>query len=364
MSEEENTTPVTVELDLGDFKEEVKKSIDKKFDELKEVLVDKEKTVGKPEPAEEEPEDYRIKLAEMVRKGKRVSSDPNDKSFIGLKEAFGKVSAGSAIPELWAADVIRCCPYPASAFWKSPFVTWHQDVYGKPGKTINVVQVGKATCISPLCVEGTTTAAAVTSEAIDIIERKCAHYICKTDMEDVVPDTVTALNETLAACIDHCIDNIFLGKLSACAAGTLTISGPATGSAIARLIGSMRAGTCEPIAFIGHPVVEAQLMMDTQFTNAATFGNRSVITGGHIYEYLGLDFVFLPKGTLEYGAANSGTWRSYLIAKDALHGAYKRDIELETDYDVRDQRQYFIASVRFGALCKCEHGVWLLLSTT
>jgi hypothetical protein len=39
-----------------------------------------------------------------------------------LKEGIGLVAGTAAIPDVWAKDVFRCCPYPASAFWDAPFI--------------------------------------------------------------------------------------------------------------------------------------------------------------------------------------------------------------------------------------------------
>jgi hypothetical protein len=124
-------------------------------------------------------------------------------------------------------------------------------------------------------------------------------------------------------------------------------------------MGSMRNGTCEPVALIIHPVVEASLLQDSQFVNAATFGDRSVITGGHVTQYLGLDILTIPKGSLLYGA---GTYQSLLLSRYAVHAAKKRDMIMETQYDLRLQRKYFLASIRFGKSVACEDGVWWIFT--
>lgn len=43
-------------------------------------------------------------------------------------ESISGLVAANAIPEIWAADVFRCCPYPASAFWDAPFIK-HSVIY-------------------------------------------------------------------------------------------------------------------------------------------------------------------------------------------------------------------------------------------
>jgi len=95
---------------------------------------------------------------------------------------------------------------------------------------------------------------------------------------------------------------------------------------------------------IVHPVVEAALLQDSQFTSAATFGDRSVIESGHVYKWLGLDVISIPKGTLALGG---GTYYSLMLAQDAIAGAKKREIEVESEYVARLRRKYVLASARF-----------------
>lgn len=113
--------------------------------------------------------------------------------------------------------------------------------------------------------------------------------------------------------------------------------------------------TCEPVVFIIHPAVEARLMQDSQFVNAATFGDRSVITGGHIVKYLGLDIVVVPKGSLAIDPP--GTYGSLMMSRYAVHAALKRAPTMETQYLVQTQRKYLYASVRFGKAVVCNDGV-------
>lgn len=190
----EDNEPITVVVDTTELDKKVA-GLQDQVKALREDVVQKEVTDAKPEPMEEEDFDYKAPLVEMLKTKKSFTTDIKVKKK--LEEAIGAVSAANAIPEIWAADVERCCPFPASAFWGAPFMKWHDDVKGAPGDTVNVVTVGKADCITPYCEEGTTTAASVGKEAITLTEYKCAHYICKTDLEDMVPDTVTELNNTL-----------------------------------------------------------------------------------------------------------------------------------------------------------------------
>ena len=60
-----------------------------------------------------------------------IFAESREAKVDGFQETIGALSAGSAIPEIWARDVFRCCPYPASAFWEAPYIKWHDDILGK-----------------------------------------------------------------------------------------------------------------------------------------------------------------------------------------------------------------------------------------
>jgi len=309
---------------------------------------------------EEQPEDYKLKLIRMLQDTSRNGDfgwygGEKEQDQRKLFESIGAASAGSAIPEIWAKDVFRCCPYPASAFWDAPFIKWHDDIKGKPGDTLHVITVGTAVCGTAGCAEPVSEASTISATAITLEEYQCSFYICRNDLEDVVPDTLVELNNALATCLDVCIDNAFIANIVGL--GDTLDKGTAyiTAADIAEGIGSMRNGTCEPVVLIIHPVVESRLMRDSQFVNAATFGDRSVITGGHIIKYLGLDIVVVPKGSLSVDAP--GTYDSLMLSRYAVHAAKKRDPVIETQYRVDLQRKFVYASVRFGKSVVCNDGV-------
>jgi len=384
MTKEEETedTPIKFEVDPSKIRDDIVKEFTKKFDELKEALVPPEKLESETEELEENVEtDYRAILVENIKKHPKRGNDgwkwtgPDDneeaKVLVGeakvtdkkLQESLTCVTATNAIPEIWAAEVERLSVYPNSAFWGAPYVNWKKDVLGRPGDTVNVITVAPVVCETWDCAEPSNDAATISKVPITLRDEVCAYCICKQDLEDVVPDTVNALNEGLGSCLSVCIDNHFLKQLQIGSnAGTYTHTAGMTGSLIARAMGSMQAGTYEPAVLIMHPVVYKGLMQDSQFTNAATFGNRSVIAKGEIDSYLGVDMVERPKGTLCVGNCTSGTYRSVLLAKGAVAGAIKRNITLETEYVARLQRKYILASVRYGGTVVHTNGVFWIVT--
>jgi hypothetical protein len=361
----------------GVSKDDLNKILEDHTKKILEAITPQEKTKSETEPLDDStPADYRVALTESLKTARETSgwkwTGPEDneeaKKTVGevkvtdkkLQEAIGPVTATNAVPEVWAAEVERLSQYPASAFWNAPYITWKKDIQGKPGDTVNVITVAPVTCADLACEEPTNTAATVGKVPITLANKVCAYYICKTDMEDVVPDTIDALNEGLSRCLSVCVDNYFLTQaLIGSNAGTLTEAGMMKGTVIAKAMGSMEAGTYEPAVLIMHPIVYKGLFQDSQFTNAATFGNRSVIQQGEIDSYLGVQMVSIPKGTLAVGG---GTYRSLLLAKGAIAGAKKHEIELETEYVARLQRKYVLASARFGGTVVHPNGVFWILT--
>ena len=75
------------------------------------------------------PRDEANKVSDLIEKmGPRGFVDKDGHRFEEktlsesmLKETIGGASGGGM--QAWAADVFRCCPYPASAFWDAPYIS-------------------------------------------------------------------------------------------------------------------------------------------------------------------------------------------------------------------------------------------------
>lgn len=104
----------------------------------------------------------------------------------------------------------------------------------------------------------------------------------------------------------------------------------------------------------------SSLLQDTNFVYACRYGNRDVITGGRVLEWLNLQILMVPKGTLSVG---SGSYDSLLLAKNALAGAIKHGLRIESEYVVREQRRYVLATIKFGGTCLHPDGIWWIRST-
>jgi hypothetical protein len=384
----------TVEIDTKGLEDKVLKAIDAKFEKIEERLTEKKVTkaldetdmVGKSF-------DYKEGIAKWMREvaGRSFQSasldstmdnplwDKKEKDFLksfevttdrlkriteyklneSLVEGIGSLNPDCCIPELWADDVERTHVYPGSVFWGAWFMRWERGLAQGPGDLVHICLVPPMIAASVGCTEPTTSDVTITCVNIDLSHYGCAYYICKNDIVSVMPDLIDELNAALGDCLAVKIDNWYFDRALSCSGGTLNCTIPMSGSMIATAMGSMRAGTYEPVVLIVHPVVMSSLLQDSQFVNAATFGSRDVITGGRVVEYMGIQLLMTPKGTLNIGG---GTYRSLLLAKNALAGAYKYGVTIESEYSVQNQKRYVLADIKFGGTCLHADGIWWIRS--
>jgi hypothetical protein len=285
---------------------------------------------------------------------------PKEFAQRSISEAIGAVSPGSAIPQIWTSDVERLYVYGQSVFLGAEFVNWKRDIDGRAGNQVNVPTVNVMTATEATSgTEPTLTAPAVSSVPVTLKEYQAGYYISKANLEDIVDNTIDALNAAVGDAIAKKIDEYFLGQIMATGiGGTLDSSTVAAGTWISKLIGSMEAGTYRPDVLLIHPVPYASLLCDSQFTDASTWGDRGVLQTGDIPRFVGVDIIKVNQGTLL--TASGGTYKSFLLANGAVVGAMKRGLDMESEYYVKDQRRYTIASIRLGGTVAHTDGVWML----
>jgi len=367
-----------IELDLTEFKKDIKSDLKNYMDQMMEKMTppgELKSLTEKKAPVEFDYrqgiikrlgsfkeriglDDYKYEDIKKVatpkydEKAKTTSYTLNE----SLIETIGTVDPSCCIPEIWADKIERDHVYPGSVFLGAWFVNWYDEIEGKPGDKVHICSVGPATCVDLTCDEPTSVAATVDCPYITLQEDACAYTICRADIEDVQVGLVDALNEGLGSCLAVCIDNYFFNIALSCTnGGTLTSTGPMTGSLILEAMGSMLAGTYTPVKLIMHPVPWTSLMQDTNFRYANQFGARDVITSGRLDNAFGIEINVTPKGTLTTGG---GTYRSLLLAKGALAGALKHGITVESEYSPRFQKRWVIADIRYGGKCLHPDGIW------
>jgi hypothetical protein len=285
------------------------------------------------------------------------------------EEAIGAVSAGSAIPSIWSASPELLSPLGADGYFLTGIVKWKEDVKGKPGQTVYVQTVAPVTAFTMVSgTEGTATAATITSVPIVLTQGAHMFYISKTDLEDVEDGTLDTLIQQSKNAIMRQVDAYILQAVQAVStnvgAGTITEGGKLAATCLAKLWGSIKAGSYQPAAFICHPVPYASLLADTQFTNAATRGKSSIIETGEIGNYLGMDIIPLTQGTLTNGTFTPGTYKAFMMAQGAIVGAIKREMDVEKEYYVKDQRNYSAVTIRYGGTVVHTSGIGELLTVS
>lgn len=295
-------------------------------------------------------------------------SDESKKAFNPrevFEEEIGAQSAGSAIPKIWSAEPEILSPAGASGYFLTSIVNWKEDVKGKPGNTVYVQTIAPvADSAITSGAEPTFTASAISSVPVTLVQRGHGLYVTKDDLADMQDGTVDKLVEVSKTAIMRAVDSYMLGQIMAdasnAAAGTITEAGAMAATCLAKLWGSLMAGSYVPAAVVMHPVQYASLLQDDQFTNAATRGKSSIIENAQIGNYLGMDIVPLVQGTL----VNTGTYKAFMMAQGAICGAIKRDMEVEREYYVKDQRTYIVSNIRFGGTVVHTSGIGLLLTVS
>lgn len=295
-----------------------------------------------------------------------IKTAPVGATFVAseaLKEAIGAQTSTAAIPTIWTAKPEILSPANATGFFLTDITTWKEDVKGKPGSVVDV-QTISAVADSEVTsgTEPTFTASTIATVPVTLTQKGHGFYISKSDLEDIQDGTLEALVEQSRNAVMRGIDAYFLAQIQTSAnnvkGGTFAEGGAMAATVLTKLWGSLMVGSypATNAAVVMHPVPYASLLRDAQFVNAATFGDRKVIETGSIPRYLGMDIVPLLQGTLNYGGT-AGTYKTYAIAKGALVGAIKREIEIEKEYSVKDQRNYTVVTTRFGGTPAHPYGV-------
>ena len=301
-----------------------------------------------------------VEIEEKVRNGfKEFLKDPERKHFTVAESGIGAVAGGSATPKKWSAEPELLSPAGADGYFLTSIVQWKEDVKGSAGDTVyvqTVAPVAKASITSGT--EPTFTASTISSVPVTLTQMGHGFYLTKAQVEDIQDGVADMMIQQSKNAIMRGVDDYFLTALQAdagnCAAGTVTAGGVLAATVLATAWGSVMAGSYSPAAVIAHPVPYASLLKDAQFVNAATRGEKGAIDTAKIPNYLGMEIVPLIQGTLD---ASGGTYRTYMMSKGALVGAIKRDMEVEKEYYVKDQRNYVVTAIRFGGAVVHTSGI-------
>jgi len=384
-----------VKINLSKFTGDIHTKIEEEFKALEERLTPRKQTTGLTEAIGESTDviknfDWRAPIEEMLRDTSRNAGRVTQEDYKlwrsgklaediaireydkekrettytlklneSLTEAIGTIAQGTlncAIPEVWSDKIERDHVYPGSVFLGAWFMNWYTEIQGRPGDKIWIPRVAPALAVDLECDEPTTVAPVIECPSITLAHTVCAYAICKNDLETVQYGLVDAINESLGSCLEVEVDNYFFDVALSCEnAGTLEHTGRMSGSLLLEAMGSMQAGTYDPVKVLMHPVPHVHLMQDTNFRYANQYGARDVVTGGRLETAYGVEINKTPKGTLDIGG---GTYRTLLLAKGALAGALKHGITIETEYSPRLQKRWVLADIKYGGTCLHPDGIY------
>lgn len=305
------------------------------------------------------PTDAKLKARQAF---KEFLQDGKNGKF-SVSEAIGAQTSTAAIPTVWSATPELLSPSQSDGFFLTNIVQWKDDIKGSPGATVNVQTVAAVTNDTITSgSEPTFTAATIATVPVTLTQVGHGFYISKADVESIQDGVLDALIEQSKKAVLRGVDAYVLAQIQTSnnnvMGGTFAESGAMAATVLTKLWGSLMVGSypAANAAIVMHPVPYASLLRDAQFVNAATFGERNVVETGVIPRYLGMDIVPLLQGTLNYGGT-AGTYKTYAIAKGAIVGAVKREIEVEKEYYVKDQRNYVVVSTRFGGTPVHKYGI-------
>ena len=284
-----------------------------------------------------------------------------------LREALKSSDAAAAIPTAWVPEVVR---RPAGLIANlGDVVRSYPQARGRPGDKVKVPRLASVEFV-PLS-EG--EAPSEPTLVLDGVEVAFAEYgqlisITYSVLEDMSPDIVSAIEEMMVEAAKLKEDEVILSKLEGVAeadlAAVLYAGGKAseadltatdvlTPDLIAKAIGAVLAKgyVVRPgdLTIVLHPKQYQDLLQNAQFTNAATWGSRDVLTTGRLTQYMGVNVLVSTKVPTGTSADGTTTYHAFVLHRDAVALAYKRELNIEQERDIAARTLKIMATHRFGA---------------
>ena len=336
-----------------------------------------EAPVEEPEPEDVEAYKETKKVEEAVKVPERSPEDERkehlERVAEKLRETITSTDAAAAIPDIWAPDISR---KPAGVVANlRDFVKVYPQIRGKPGDKVKIPTITTPEFVE--LTEGTAPSeAAYTVEAKEVTLAEYGNLISisYSVLEDISGDIVAAIEDGFVEAARLKEDEVILAKLNVIADDNLAAhlwGGDATGTAdidaadvmAPDLIGKAIKEIMEEgygvspgsLLLVLHPKQYQDLILNTQFTNAAAWGSRDVITTGRLTNYMGVDIVVsskvpvTAKDSVTTGEPAVDVYHAFLFRKDAVALVPKRDLQIETQKDISARLLKLMASHRFGA---------------
>ena len=282
-----------------------------------------------------------------------------------LREALKSADAAAAIPTVWTPEIVR---KPAGLVANvGDAVRSYPQLRGRPGDKVKVPRLASVEFIE--LTEGTAPSEpTVTLDGVEVALKEYGQLISITYsvLEDIRPDIVAAIEEMFTEAAKLKEDEVILSKLDGIAEPAATLYGGGKASEaditdadvftpdlIARALGAIMAQgyLVRPgdLTLVIHPKQYQDLLTNTQFTNAAAWGSREVVVSGRLTQYMGVNILVSTKVPTGTSSAGTTTYHAFVLHRDAVALAYKRDLTLEQERDITTRTIKIMATHRFGA---------------
>lgn len=276
-----------------------------------------------------------------------------------LKEAIDNTAAAAAIPEIWAPQIEVLT---AGKAVMRNLVLVDDTLQGTPGKILHYPRLGTVTAVA--LTEGTAPAeAGPTIDKLDITVNEVGAFqkVNWNVLEDITGNIVDALSQAFAEALalkedaDSLANFDAVGNFaatvfggSAASEGALVAADKLTPAKIADAITEMRKLGQVARWLVIHPAQENNLLKDSQFTNAATYGDQSVVVNGEIGSYLGVRVVTSVKAPTGTGSGAITTYHAFVIGERAQVMASKRRVEVRSEDHIDVRQTWYTATERYG----------------
>lgn len=273
----------------------------------------------------------------------------------------GTASVAIVIPEVWSRKVEEAAR-PKRVFRN--LISLNTDLLNKEGDIVWMPRRGTVTAAG-LTEAGTITPTALTygtALKLEPSEVGAGVSVSKQAVErafvNLLEDATRELGEALAQ-----KEDLDIGTALTAATTNALYGGNATGTAdiesgdvltptlFAKAILYVRDDNFNPTDIVIAPEQQWQLGTASQFTNAATFGGRELITTGYVPQYLGVKI--WTSTNVPSGAAGAGTDVPYHVcvvmdSKRAGAIAVKRNPTIETKYEPLERKHKIAATMEYA----------------
>jgi N4-gp56 family major capsid protein len=239
------------------------------------------------------------------------------------------------------------------------FATVYNNLVGKPGDTIHFPKWGtlsEATDLTEATAMGTEVLGTSDVSAV-IKEIGKAVEISDTAVLTAIGDPISEAARQLGIVIANKVDSDIKAELEST---TLAVDYSATGvidyNAIVQALAQFGENYDDILALVVHSKQAADLLKDSNFINAAAFGQPVMVNGyAAIGKVAGIPVVISDRITKTTGTPD--TYTALLLRKNAVALAYKRQLKIEQDRDILKRTTVIAGTMHYAVKLLDENRV-------